>query len=703
VRNPNGVFNFSPYSYPVSYLFNYSPNDWVSLAANGVTITGGSTTSLPRFNPNEGLIFPPVLTINAGAGGITFDTTVNLFPSPQGTLDITTTGGGNVQGLAGAGAIINISDSSRSAYLSSQAFLYNDPDQYVLLHLNDPYPVMINVSGSLENLALDSPKAAQISVAGNIVDCSANIQNLHSIDITSITAGGQIIDQNNFVAAQLQPGQKPNFSALNTVSQQTILGPDGLTLIPNPNYNGLLNDLQNYITYNARTGTLLYLGAMTVVQENALLGIHFLDKTDLDYIQQQSQNEGPSGLDYTVSGPGTFRIKAASLSLGNEGGIISEGFGASSQLASVTPKGADIDITVAGDLNMVASSIESEYGGAINIMSGGSVDVGSPVLGQLVNQEENGGVVFGIVSVWGGNINVTATGNIDVDSSRIASYDGGNIFVESLKGDVNAGTGGFGQVSVTKPFLSKNGSVGALDDFIPGSGIMTTTYPQLAPGQGPSEIGNITVQTPQGNIQASSGGISQLPLGPVANNGGTINLTAGSKNSDGTVAYVGNVVANGSGVIGGHVNITATGNINGLILASQGANVSALQNVNATVLSQGSATVTAGDTVSGSVVGGLSVTVSGGKGDTASALSSIGNVNASGPQSGQAVAAAPTGSSSNAGTSATTQVNSTIESTAQSNPDLASNGTGDENDPNKKRTLLQTKEYVGRVKVLLPE
>ena len=131
-------------------------------------------------------------------------------------------------------------------------------------------------------------------------------------------------------------------------------------------------------------------------------------------------------------------------------------------------------------------------------------------------------------------------------------------------------------------------------------------------------------------------------------------LDAGSKNSDGSVAYVGNVDASGSGVVGGQVNITATGNISGLVIASVGANVSALQNVNATVLSQGSATVSAGGTVSGTIVGAGLVTVSGAS-DVAAAFS-VSSVSANGVLAGAAVPAAPTGSSSAAAASATQPV-----------------------------------------------
>ncbi len=109
------------------------------------------------------------------------------------------------------------------------------------------------------------------------------------------------------------------------------------------------------------------------------------------------------------------------------------------------------------------------------------------------------------------------------------AYDGGNIFVESLTGNVNAGTGGSGSVLVTKPYLNTQGQEEFLNDVIPGSGILATSYPQLVYGQTSGQVGNITVETPQGNIIANQGGIAQLALGPVSHNTATIDLDRGQQ------------------------------------------------------------------------------------------------------------------------------------------------------------------------------
>ncbi len=647
VNNPNGMYNASTVNgipAPTALVYNYDPLASVTLnAGNNVTITGGSLARVP--GDNEDLIFPPILTINAGAGGITLKTTqrtsLNLFPSPDGTLNLTTTGGGNLGSTTG-GSTINISDSQNVQWSSPNSFTSLDTTGNAVLHLGDPNPVRINISGSVSDIVLDSPKPVEMYVAGNIIDSSATIINLRPSDQTVISAGGEILDHSSYVILPLPVGEAPDFTALNqfvdpylnAITQVPVLINNGsIPIIPNPDFSATLAPLAGAFTYNAASKTLLFSGIMQQNEETALLQmtVPFLNAATIEQIYTQSQTEATRTLGpYDVYGPGTFRVNAASIDLGNGGGLISLGIAGYSALVPYTLRGANLDISTSGNLDMLSSAIESEYGGQINVTCGGTIDIGSVLVPSSSNQHP-----LGIDSLWEGNISVIANGDINVDGSRIAAYDGGNVFVESLTGNVNAGVGGKGSVLVNKPYANKQGQVQELAEVIPGSGILATSFPQLTYGETSEHIGDITVDTPEGNIIANKGGIVQLALGPGAVNNATISLNAGSKNSDGTVAYVGNVDAAGSGVVGGQVNITATGNINGLVVASLGANVTALQNISATVLSQGGATVSAGGTVSGTIVGVGSVTVSGAT-DVAAAFAG-GGVTASGAVSGAAV------------------------------------------------------------------
>ena len=171
---------------------------------------------------------------------------------------------------------------------------------------------------------------------------------------------------------------------------------------------------------------------------------------------------------YTLGGGGQFDITARTVDLGTSAGIQSEGVAAYSirgvyPLASLFGNGgefdhgADINITttgnesegvnaatgdVIGDLDMLSSSIASINGGNISIDAGGAVNAGSCVF----RQQPWGA---GIYTTAQSDVSVIASGDVNLNGSRIATYDGGNITVESLNGSVNVGTGASTPVAVT--------------------------------------------------------------------------------------------------------------------------------------------------------------------------------------------------------------------------------------------------------------
>ena len=147
---------------------------------------------------------------------------------------------------------------------------------------------------------------------------------------------------------------------------------------------------------------------------------------------------------YRIGGPGQFDIDAGSISLGNTYGILScgvydtlGGFVRYNNLASITPLGAMVNVIVSGNLDMLTSTIATLGGGDVDIWPApAAVDL-APKLFNTTRQ-----VGFGVFSSGSGNVTVTALGNININGSRVATYDGGNIFVESMEGNVDAGPAG---------------------------------------------------------------------------------------------------------------------------------------------------------------------------------------------------------------------------------------------------------------------
>ncbi len=122
--------------------------------------------------------------------------------------------------------------------------------------------------------------------------------------------------------------------------------------------------------------------------------------------------------------------------------------------------------------------------------------------------------------------------DILVHGSRIATYDGRNVTVKSLAGNVDAGAGGLSFRTVeqarVRPDPDDPGAtlVETLSDPIPGSGILATTF-----SYGSATVGNVTIAAPQGDIRSPLGGpagIFQAVSNGTSGSLATVTLLAGT-------------------------------------------------------------------------------------------------------------------------------------------------------------------------------
>jgi hypothetical protein len=300
------------------------------------------------------------------------------------------------------------------------------------------------------------------------------------------------------------------------------------------------------------------------------------------------------------------------MDLGISGGI--SVLATDSALAAISPYGANLNIALGGNLEMTATQISNDgLLGNINLTANGTLDVG----GEFTPYGDPN-APKGIFTTSGGSISVSALDDVNVDGSRIAAYDGGNVTVFSQTGDVNAGTGSSGYVTLVAEQLNPvTGQLTTIPATIPGSGILATT---LAGSD--AQLGNITVNAPEGSINASLGGIIQVAFNGADSRNNFIDLTAGD-----------NINANGSGVIGSNIRLKAGGDITGVVVGSQSVNINSQQNVAVTVFSGGNVEISASGSVTGSVISAGSVNVSGDS-ITASLVSS--SVTTSGDATGAA-------------------------------------------------------------------
>lgn len=703
VRNPNGLFNnLGSTASPFRHLFDYGSEAFVRLSAgNSVQLRG---SALPRYADafSQGMtpIYPGTLDIVAGAGGVELGNDVTLFPSPSGNLTVTTRDGGSVVGNR-PGDLVQwiVSDSDRKQYRSFQDFGISDHGRG-LLHLDDSVPVRFQVAGDLSGILLGVPKVAEITVAGDLRNTRFSGQNLHPTDVTFIRVGGDIINRNEFTSVPLDAA--PDFS------------PFLLDLVFPP-LNGALSGIQNQFSYNATSKELTFQGRMTGDQLQLLLNLP-VRVFDANGIPQLLPNGDPvtrnisvlppevarrlydlsqdvpqnSDTGYRIGGGGRLEMSARNMDLGATAGIVSYGPRANAALASRFVRGADIRVSLAGDLDMFSTTISSLNGGDIDVRADGQIGVGSR------NFASSDARARGIFTVDRSDVSVIAGGDIRVNGSRIAAYDGGNVVVRSERGSVDAGSGAGGSATVEKIVVDPvTRQISAYSPTIPGSGILATTFPpSLDPGfpASVSPVGNITVTTPRGNIIANAGGVVQIPLNGVQSPSATVTLRAGTRDAQGNVVHSGDIDSSGSGVIGSTVSLDASGSIRGLVFARQNIDLNAAASVSVTALAQGSVNVSAGGAVSGTIIGIGSVSASGASVD-ASLLSQ--NVSASGN-----VSSAQVGFSQ--GTAASS-VSQSVQ--GEDSAKTTAKARSDEDEAKSRRVAAAPKltRTVGRVTVILPE
>jgi filamentous hemagglutinin family protein len=579
VRNPNGDFNINGAANLINY-FDYAPSDFVNLTAGNLVQLGGS--ALPRATGGTHtllvpVIYPGILNVNAGAGGVilkgslTYDQLI-LFPSPEGSLTLNTTGGGSLVSKlptsAGAPQLFDlvVSDSGKQQYLSTGDFGLGDHAS-TPVHLGGTTPMELNISGDMDLVLFSAPEAAQINVVGNMNNSRFEGMNLNAADVTGITVG-QAAKDNMEKMGLLNPatdgnivvgGDINNRSSFTSVDLSQVAGATvdlsylavALDSFPAP------TTLATSLYYNPATKILTYqnipgVSLATVIKQLQNLTIQVYKNgipqwTDPPYdtipltttvsaidtaaanallAEYSSLGTAPAvNVGYVIGGGGKFNITAQNLDLGTTAGILSEGVayesvspGAPNALSELFTKGADINVNLTGDLNMFSSSIATWNSGNISIFAGGNISAGSPDFTVTATGAR------GIYSTAKGDVSVVANGDINVNGSRIAAYDGGNVTVESLDGNVNAGSGGNGYL-LASAYTVDPGTrqINTFELTIPGSGILATTFPN-DPGQ---LVGNVLVEAPNGTISASAGGIVQVPLNNTKSPDAIVEVLAG--------------------------------------------------------------------------------------------------------------------------------------------------------------------------------
>ncbi len=551
VFNPNGAFD-SAGGPTLNHTFDYTPGSFANLTAGNEVQLGAASSTLWLAGSTLPFIYPPILNIQSGAGGVALGTSGSpnsliLYPSPEGSLTINTTGSlfSNLNPTTGPQIFsLIVSDSGANQWKSSATFAAGD-HAATPIHENNPTPIDLNIGGDMSLVSLSVPEAAQINVAGNMNNCGFQGMNLAANDVTSIQVGGDINNASTFTTINLNNisgGTAPDFTILGQAitppgqpSAATLASSffyDPLTgvltyrTIPGVNLASVLNLLQHLTIQTYINGIPQWADPPdNTIPITEPFPVTAISATDAAALLAQvaiagavPANDSLAG--FNIGGGGKFNLSARNIDLGTTAGIESLGvgfdtFGNNFPLANlfgnggVFNRGADISVTAQQNLTMFSSSIASLNGGNISVDAGGNVTLGSSQF------TVNSSGARGIYTTSGGDVSVIGGGGINVNGSRIATYNGGNITVESLNGDVNAGTGASVPVSI-EAFYEDPATHEVFKDSPqqPFAGIAALTFDDTdanfpAP---PATLGNILVEAPNGDVNANVSGIIQIPL-----------------------------------------------------------------------------------------------------------------------------------------------------------------------------------------------
>ena len=537
VRNPNGTLNMAGDS-SVNHLFDYGVGDYVNLSAGNEVQLGASSDALPRVDSlNVPMIYPGILNILAGAGGVVFNgdalyNQVILFPSPQGGLTIDTTGGGSLGNgldpINGAPQVFNliVSDSG-------------DPTQYnpnypslpladVLadhaatpVHLGNPTPIELNISGDMNLMLLSAPEAAQINVVGNLNNSAFQGMNLSAdpnqsvqvqvrkIDgsmgtetvypgLTSINVGqtAKLNMESKHILSQATDGSltvggdinnRSDFTSIDLNQVSGAVAPDFSVLARAQSGDPTAIQLASGFFYNPATKFLTYqnIQGKSLASLLQLLQNLTVQKVDSNgnLLWRDPENTIPDTTTVSVIDSATAQALLAKYD----------------SLGAIPDGNTGFTIGGGGQFNVTARNMD--LGTTPGIQSKGVA------YENVVPSAPN---ALSRLFAKGADIHVNLAGKLDMYSSSIASLNGGNAYVNA-DGNINVGsaefnvstlnvrgiyTTGQGNVAVyAGGNIDVNGSRIAAYDVRPTAGSATVT-----PG------GSVTVVSRHGNINAGNGG-----------------------------------------------------------------------------------------------------------------------------------------------------------------------------------------------------
>lgn len=387
------------------------------------------------------------------------------------------------------------------------------------LHREDPISATIyarngniisNVADSIGGRTLIVPKRLDVYAAGDIENFGFAAQHFATTDVTTITAGGSIVDATNPVKA--------------AATQHTVSGPGRVEFVAGQDI-----DLGN--------------GGGIVTRGN--LDNPYLDATGASVVL----SAGTLSADYPKFMRSVFGMTGSDAELStyaetNKTEVLDLFFAKLAEVTGATGKQAldlnTFDTIIAslfptnkfqtGDINVFGSQVKTEQGGSIDLFApGGSIYAGLASVPKYIADKPSS--KLGIFTIKGGEIRSLVKQDFQVNQGRVFTLGGGDVTLVSQYGNIDAGRGSKTAAATPPPILVADENGNAVLDIsgsISGSGIATLrAYDN-------TQEANVYPIAPRGIFDAGDAGLRST---------GTVNIVAQ------TILNAANITAN-SGVTG---------------------------------------------------------------------------------------------------------------------------------------------------------
>jgi hypothetical protein len=530
---------------------------------NSLAVSGGSAipNALVASNPVFPTLYaldPTHFNAVALSGNLTSLNGFTMMPSSTGQLNLLAAGSVNLNN--GTNGSIRMLDSDPTVMSNINApRLFSATDMAVLngtaiginahvlggLHTGDTQPARIIaltgdiVGDSASPATVILPKAVEIQAGRDIVNLGFNVQHNSAADVTSIVAGRDFIDtqslngstsqvQNTVTGAgriDISAGRNVDFGNGNGLVTRgnldnpylaeggaainIVAGNGGVDYAAYANYKNQYGSVsavkgQDLIDLRAFVGLLNPVLSVTATVENlwaAFRGLSVADQTNYLNIHPTvvaNLATSASSLATVLAAGDKTQLNASFFSSLVELGSISNLGYFDQMVASLYPAAAGA--TVPGNINVFASQIKTEQGGAINLFT----PTGSIYSGLTTGASGKKPSEQGIFTIRGGALSAFVKNDLLVNQGRIFTLGGGDITLVSQFNNIDAGKGAKTASSAPPPLITidANGKMNVdVSGSISGSGIATLI---THPGQA---VANIYVLAPRGIFNAGDAGV----------------------------------------------------------------------------------------------------------------------------------------------------------------------------------------------------